>query len=39
VLLNEIVQVIQDFPLTLRQWQHARTIRKQKAKVKLLMQP
>ena len=33
VLLDEIVEVIEDFPLTLGQWQHARTIRKGKAKV------
>ncbi len=33
VLLNEIVEVIEDFPLTLRQWQHARILRKGKAKV------
>src|SRR5262245_21783428 len=36
VLLDEIVEVVEDFPLTLGQWQHARTIRKQKAKVKSL---
>jgi hypothetical protein len=23
VLLDEIIEVIEDFPLTLRQWQHA----------------
>ena len=33
VLLDEIVEVVEDFPLTLRQWQHGRTIRKGKAKV------
>ena len=33
VLLDEIVEVIEDFPLALGQWQHARTIRKGKAKV------
>ena len=34
VLLDEIVEVIKDFALALRQWQHgARTIRKGKAKV------
>src|SRR6185369_10605425 len=33
VLLNEIVQVVEDFPLTLGQWQHARILRKRKAKV------
>ncbi len=34
VLLDEIVEVIEDFALTLGQWQHgARTIRKGKAKV------
>ena len=33
VLLDELVEEIENFPLTLRQWQHARTIRKGKAKV------
>jgi hypothetical protein len=34
VLLDEIVEVVQNFPLALRQWQHdAGTIRKRKAKV------
>ena len=34
VLLDEIVEVVEDLALALRQWQHgARTIRKGKAKV------
>jgi hypothetical protein len=33
VLLNEVVQIIEDLSLTFGQWQHARTIRKGKAKV------
>jgi hypothetical protein len=34
VLLDEIVEVVEDLPLALGQWQHdARTIRKGKAKV------
>jgi hypothetical protein len=33
VARNELVQVIENLPLTLRQWQHARTICKGKAKV------
>jgi hypothetical protein len=33
VLLNELVEEIENFPLTFRKWQHARTIDKQKAKV------
>jgi hypothetical protein len=33
VLLDEIVEVIENLALTLRQWQHGPTIRKGKAKV------
>jgi hypothetical protein len=33
VLLNELVEEIENFPLTFRKWQHARTIDKGKAKV------
>ncbi len=33
VLLNELVEEIENFPLTFREWQHARTIDKGKAKV------
>ena len=33
VLLNELVEEIEYFPLAFGEWQHARTIDKQKAKV------
>jgi hypothetical protein len=34
VLLDELVEEIENFPLTFRKWQHARTVDKGKAKVK-----
>ncbi len=33
MLLDKIVKIIEDLPLTLGQWQHERSIRKEKAKV------
>jgi hypothetical protein len=33
VLLNELVEEIEYFPLTFCEWQHAQTIDKRKAKV------
>jgi hypothetical protein len=33
VLLDELVEEIEYFPLTFRKWQHGGTIDKQKAKV------
>jgi hypothetical protein len=33
VLLDEVVQVVQNLALAFGEWQHARTIRKGKAKV------
>jgi hypothetical protein len=35
VLLNELVEEIENFPLTFRKWQHRRTIDKGKAKVNI----
>jgi hypothetical protein len=37
VLLDEIVEVIEDLPLTLGQWQHGRMICKEKAKVNAII--